>query len=96
VRPEPEFYRFGAEGSFELDLSSLPTYQIASVPNKVPELEFYKFSIERSPEKFQFGQCWAIYNNEDAFPCYYGQIKKIDILPEFVLHVAWFYACPLP
>ncbi|WMV38140.1 hypothetical protein MTR67_031525, partial [Solanum verrucosum] len=34
--------------------------------------------------------------DEDALAQYYGQIKKIDLLPEFVLHVAWFYACPLP
>ncbi|KAK6803542.1 hypothetical protein RDI58_001326 [Solanum bulbocastanum] len=69
---------------------------VASVPNQVPEPEFYRFSAERSPEKFQIGQCWAICSDEDALPQYYGQIKKIDLLPEFVLHVAWFYACSLP
>ncbi|XP_055818231.1 uncharacterized protein LOC129887240 [Solanum dulcamara] len=68
----------------------------ASVPNQVPEPEFYSFDAERSPEKFQIGQCWAMYSDEDALPRYYGQIKKIDHLPDFVLHVAWFYACPLP
>ncbi|XP_006346574.2 uncharacterized protein [Solanum tuberosum] len=68
----------------------------ASVPNQVPEPEFYKFAEERSMEKFQIGQCWAIYIDEDALPRYYGQIKKIYLLPKFVLHVAWFYACPLP
>uniref|UniRef100_M1CEQ9 DNAJ heat shock N-terminal domain-containing protein n=1 Tax=Solanum tuberosum TaxID=4113 RepID=M1CEQ9_SOLTU len=102
------------ERSFELDPTSLPTYQlgisassiyqrattnfmnsvnsaenwVASVPNHVPEPEFYKFADERSPEKFQIGQCWAIYSDEDALPRYYGKIKKIDLLPEFVLHVA--------
>ncbi|KAH0653010.1 hypothetical protein KY289_030688 [Solanum tuberosum] len=60
------------------------------------EPEFYKFADERSPEMFQIGQCWAIYNDEDALPRYYRQIKKIDILPEFVLHVALFYACQFP
>ncbi|KAH0653017.1 hypothetical protein KY289_030695 [Solanum tuberosum] len=29
----------------------------ASVPNQVPEPEFYKFADERSTEKFQIGQC---------------------------------------
>ncbi|KAK4713642.1 hypothetical protein R3W88_019549 [Solanum pinnatisectum] len=72
------------EGSFELDPASLPTYQL--VPYQVREPEFYKFTDERSREKFQIGQCWVIYIDED----------KIDLLPEFVLHVAWFYACPLP
>ncbi|XP_006338016.1 uncharacterized protein [Solanum tuberosum] len=110
------------EGSFELDPTSLPIYQVvvsassidqsaianfmdsvnsaenwvAPIPNQVPKPEFYKFVVERSPEKFKIGQCWAIYSDEDALPRYYGLIKKIDLLPQFVLHVAWFYACPLP
>ena len=29
-------------------------------------------------------------------PRYYGQIKKIDLLPASVLHVAWSYAFPVP
>ncbi|KAH0743302.1 hypothetical protein KY290_031295 [Solanum tuberosum] len=69
---------------------------VTSVPNQVPEPEFYKYADKRSPEKFQIGQCWAIYNDENALPLYYGQIKRIYLLPEFVLHVEWFYACPLP
>ncbi|KAH0781641.1 hypothetical protein KY290_001239 [Solanum tuberosum] len=95
------------EGSFELDPTSLPIYQVdvstssidqsaitnfmgsvnsaenwvAPIPNQVPESEFYKFAAERSPEKFQIGQCWAIYSDEDALPRYYGLIKKIDLLP---------------
>ncbi|WMV09423.1 hypothetical protein MTR67_002808 [Solanum verrucosum] len=82
------------EGSFELDPTSLPIYQVdvctssidqsaianfmdsinsaenwvAPIPNQVPEPEFYKFAAERSPEKFQIGQCWAIYSDEDALP----------------------------
>ncbi|KAK4713641.1 hypothetical protein R3W88_019548 [Solanum pinnatisectum] len=69
---------------------------VALVPYQVHEPEFYKFADERSPEKFQIGQYWAIYSDEDALPQNYGKIKKIDLLPEFVLHVAWFYTCPLP
>ncbi|KAH0743307.1 hypothetical protein KY290_031300 [Solanum tuberosum] len=98
------------EGSFELDHASIPTYHLGVSTSSIyqrattnfidfvnsPEPEFYKFADERSPEKFQTGQYWAIYINEDSLPRYYGKIKKIDLLPEFVLHVAWFYACPLP
>ncbi|XP_070033852.1 uncharacterized protein [Nicotiana tomentosiformis] len=69
---------------------------IASVANEVPEPEFHNFDVERSLEKFQVGQFWAIYGDEDAMPRYYGQIKKIDPFPNFTLHVAWFYACPPP
>ncbi|KAJ8565948.1 hypothetical protein K7X08_008524 [Anisodus acutangulus] len=68
----------------------------ASVANEVPETKFYSFDAERSLEKFQVGQCWAMYSDEDAMPRYYGQIKKIDPIPNFALHVAWFYACPPP
>ncbi|XP_016471734.2 uncharacterized protein LOC107793780 [Nicotiana tabacum] len=69
---------------------------VASVANEVPEPEFYNFDAERSLEKFQVGQFWAIYGDEDAMPRYYGQIKKIDPFPNFTLHVAWLYACPPP
>ncbi|XP_025884719.1 uncharacterized protein [Solanum lycopersicum] len=69
---------------------------VPPIPNQVLEPEVYKFAAERSQEKFQIGQCWALYSDEDALPRYYGLIKKIDTLPQFVLHVAWFYACPLP
>ncbi|XP_060197865.1 uncharacterized protein LOC132626865 [Lycium barbarum] len=68
----------------------------ASVANEVPEPKFYSFDAERSLEKFQVGQCWAMYSDEDAMPRYYGHIKKIDPIPNFALHVAWFYACPPP
>ncbi|KAK4737446.1 hypothetical protein R3W88_001143 [Solanum pinnatisectum] len=69
---------------------------VAPIPNQVPNSKFYRFAAERSPENFQISKCWAIYNDEDALPRYYGLRKKIDLLPQFVLHVAWFYACPLP
>ncbi|WMV38151.1 hypothetical protein MTR67_031536 [Solanum verrucosum] len=98
------------EGSFELDPASIPTYHLGISASSIyqrattnfmdfvnsPKPEFYKFADETSPEKFQIGQCWVIYSDEDFLPRYYGQIKKIHLLPEFVLHVAWFYACPLP
>uniref|UniRef100_M1DC40 Heat shock protein DnaJ n=1 Tax=Solanum tuberosum TaxID=4113 RepID=M1DC40_SOLTU len=87
------------EGSFELNPSSLPTYQvdisassidqrepsnfmdsvnsaenlIGSVPNKVPEPEFYKFSAERSLKKFKFGECWVIYSKKMPCPVTMGK-----------------------
>jgi len=45
---------------------------VGSASNQVPEPEFYSFDAERSPEKFQIGQCWAMYSDEDALPRYYG------------------------
>ncbi|XP_004229298.1 uncharacterized protein [Solanum lycopersicum] len=69
---------------------------VGSVPDQVAEPIFYCFDAERSPEKFEVGQYWAMYSDEDGLPRYYGLIKKIDLLPDFVLHVAWLYACPPP
>ncbi|KAH0743304.1 hypothetical protein KY290_031297 [Solanum tuberosum] len=79
-----------------MDTMNFAENWVASVPNQVPEPDFYKFADKSSPKKFQIGKCWGIYSDEDALPRYYGKIKKIDLLPEFVLHVAWFYTCPLP
>ncbi|XP_059632655.1 uncharacterized protein LOC132275231 [Cornus florida] len=63
---------------------------------EIPEPEFYNFDAEKSPEKFQIGQLWALYSDEDGLPKYYCQVKRIDFQPEFKLHVAWLNACSLP
>ncbi|KAF8097959.1 hypothetical protein N665_0278s0020 [Sinapis alba] len=49
----------------------------------------YNFENQRSPDKFQTDQIWAIYSDSDkGMPRKYAQIKKIDTSPEFKLHVA--------
>ncbi|KAM7485140.1 hypothetical protein LguiA_001149 [Lonicera macranthoides] len=63
---------------------------------EIPDPEFYNFDADKSPEKFQIGQIWALYSDEDGLPKYYGMIKKIDFLPEFTLHLSWFFACSPP
>ncbi|KAA8548529.1 hypothetical protein F0562_000204 [Nyssa sinensis] len=63
---------------------------------EIPEPEFYNFDDDKSPGKFQIGQIWALYSDEDGLPKYYGQIKKIDSQPEFKLHIMWLFSCWLP
>lgn len=74
-----------------------PSYNVEPVLNpeafEIPEPEFYNFDVEKSIEKFQVGQIWAIYSDEDALPKYYGRIQKIDTVPEVTFHVAWLYHC---
>lgn len=57
--------------------------------HELPQPEFYDFEGDKSKEKFQVDQIWALYSDEDALPKYYGQIKKVVSDPEFKLHVTW-------
>ncbi|KAL3505798.1 hypothetical protein ACH5RR_031180 [Cinchona calisaya] len=74
----------------EIEDSSTP----ASEAYEIPEPEFYNFDADKSMEKFQVGQIWAVYGDEDALPKYYGMIKKIDSPPRSALHLTWLLACP--
>ncbi|WOH16245.1 hypothetical protein DCAR_0935795 [Daucus carota subsp. sativus] len=60
---------------------------------EIPDPEFYNFDGNKSLEKFEIGQVWALYSDEDGMPKYYGRIKKIDLLPHCKLHVAWLSVC---
>ncbi|XP_052189637.1 uncharacterized protein LOC127799548 [Diospyros lotus] len=71
-------------------LPSMPKYF------EVPDPEFYNFDDDKLPEKFQIGQIWALYSDEDGLPKYYALVKKIENLPEFKLHMTWLVACSMP
>ncbi|WOG95405.1 hypothetical protein DCAR_0414723 [Daucus carota subsp. sativus] len=60
---------------------------------EIPDPEFYNFDGKKSLEKFEIGQVWALYSDVDGMPKYYGRIKKIDLLPQCKLHVAWLDVC---
>lgn len=62
-------------------------------PMEVPEPIFYNFDADKAKEKFQVGQIWALYSDEDGMPKYYGQIRKIDVSPAFGLRVSWLGSC---
>ncbi|KAE9615984.1 putative DnaJ domain-containing protein [Lupinus albus] len=54
----------------------------------VAEASRYDFKKEKSEEKFQCGQIWAIYGDKDRMPAVYAQIKKIESARNFKLHVS--------
>ncbi|KAG2278605.1 hypothetical protein Bca52824_061160 [Brassica carinata] len=57
----------------------------------------YNFENQRSQDKFQVGQIWAIYSSIDkGMPRKYAQVKRIDTSPEFELHVAPLELCRPP
>ncbi|XP_004508320.1 uncharacterized protein [Cicer arietinum] len=63
---------------------------------EIPDALFFNFEAGKSLDKFQIGQIWAFYSDEDGMPKYYGQIKKIDTSPDLELHVSWLACCRLP
>ncbi|XP_061367940.1 uncharacterized protein LOC133310960 [Gastrolobium bilobum] len=70
----------------------------ASTPEdiEIPEPQFFNFDAGRSLEKFQIGQIWAFYSDEDGLPKYYGQVNVIKTSPVLELRVYWLNCCGLP
>ncbi|KAL9277875.1 hypothetical protein ACSQ67_024887 [Phaseolus vulgaris] len=63
---------------------------------EIPDTQFFNFDAGRSLEKFQIGQIWAFYSDEDGLPKYYGHINKIVTSPDLELHVSWLTCYWLP
>lgn len=64
---------------------------------EVPDPSFNQFDAERSHEKFEAGQIWAFYGDEDELPKYYGQIKCVRrIGPKIELQVIYLTDCWVP
>lgn len=64
---------------------------------ELPDPEFFDFDGLRSLDKFQAGQVWALYSDEDGLPKYYALIKKVDLSSERnKLTIQWLEACELP
>ncbi|KDP23995.1 hypothetical protein JCGZ_25383 [Jatropha curcas] len=85
------------------DLEPEVTYEECSAPPtstpediEIPEPEFFNFDAEKSIEKFQVGQIWSLYSDEDGLPKYYGQITKIGTGQGFKLWLRWLIPCALP
>ncbi|KAK1581834.1 hypothetical protein Q3G72_009465 [Acer saccharum] len=74
-----------------MDTSNSPALPTTS--SKVVEAEFYDFKQDKSEEKFELEQIWALYSDSDAMPKSYAQVKVIVSTPDFRLHVAPLEAC---
>lgn len=57
----------------------------------VPDQVFHDFNADRSLQKIEVGQIWAIYSDEDALTKNYGIVQKIDGSSDngFELHIRW-------
>nr|KYP58038.1 Protein HLJ1 [Cajanus cajan] len=77
------------------DISCAPPAS-SSEAIEIPDTQFFNFDAGRSLEKFQIGQIWAFYSDEDGLPKYYGQINKIKSSSDLELHVSWLTCCWLP
>ncbi|KAI3967449.1 hypothetical protein MKX01_012259 [Papaver californicum] len=75
-------------------IPSSPTSAID--PCELPESFFYSFEDDKTEEKFQAGQVWALYCELDGLPKYYGLIKKVESTPEFKVNIQWLEACTPP
>ncbi|XP_039146647.1 uncharacterized protein LOC120283912 [Dioscorea cayenensis subsp. rotundata] len=58
-----------------------------------PDSEFHSFEEERSCDKFERGQVWALYSDVDKYPKYYGWISKVEV-EKFRVYVTWLECCP--
>ncbi|KAJ6889904.1 DNAJ heat shock N-terminal domain-containing protein [Populus alba x Populus x berolinensis] len=77
-----------------VDAIEIPESEVDAI--EIPESEFFNFDAEKSLEKFQVGQIWSLYSDEDGLPKYYAQIMKIQSDQGFKLWLRWLTPCLLP
>ncbi|RZC47536.1 hypothetical protein C5167_040479 [Papaver somniferum] len=58
-------------------------------PSQFPESELYVFDVDKSHDKFQTGQVWALYDKVDSLPKCYARINKVESYPRFKVHIQW-------
>ncbi|KAF5729739.1 putative DNAJ heat shock N-terminal domain-containing protein [Tripterygium wilfordii] len=55
----------------------------------VEDSDFYDFDKDRTERTFKKGQIWAIYDDDDGMPRYYGLIDEIVSVYPFELKFSW-------
>ncbi|XP_026422279.1 uncharacterized protein LOC113318349 isoform X1 [Papaver somniferum] len=65
-------------------------------PEGIPEGQLYDFRDDKTHEKFQPGQVWAVYCDLDGLPKYYVQVKTVEVFPDFKVEVNWLQSCAPP
>ncbi|KAF3780863.1 DnaJ-like protein subfamily B member 12 [Nymphaea thermarum] len=58
----------------------------------VPDADFCSFSEELSVDKFEDGQVWALYDDDDQMPRFYAYIKHIFSKDPFKVKIQWLEA----
>ncbi|KAL5995356.1 hypothetical protein ACLOJK_025414 [Asimina triloba] len=72
-----------------------------SLDNEIlyPPEEFHFFEKDKTADKFQPGQIWALYSDVDTLPKYYAQITKVKTaeleVAELEVHIVWLEQCSL-
>ncbi|KAL1820686.1 hypothetical protein ACET3Z_015555 [Daucus carota] len=56
---------------------------------EVPDSEFHDFDKYRSEKCFEENQVWAVYDNDDGMPRYYGMVHQVICLDPFKLKIHW-------
>ncbi|XP_026402381.1 uncharacterized protein LOC113297970 [Papaver somniferum] len=85
-----DFKEMGADG-LEVNMSQ-PLVDVC----RVPAAEFYNFENDRSHDKFQLGQIWALNSELDGLPKHYAQINSVELSPDFKMGINMLEACNLP
>jgi Domain of unknown function (DUF3444) len=55
----------------------------------VEDSDFYNFDKDRDEKCFRKGQIWAIYDDDDGMPRYYGLIEEVLNLNPFTVRLRW-------
>ncbi|WCJ23564.1 DNAJ heat shock N-terminal domain-containing protein [Euphorbia peplus] len=64
---------------------------------EIPDAEFFDFDAVKANEKFEVGQIWSLYCDEDSLPKYYARITKVAPPQQgFKVGLRWLASSKLP
>lgn len=56
---------------------------------EVPDSDFHNFDKYRSEKCFEENQVWAVYDDDDGMPRYYGMVNQVVCLDPFKVKINW-------